>query len=136
VTPGDSLYVADRLRRAVASLEFRPNRDRHDLSVSVGGVVFNDAIPFSELFRAADANLYAAKDAGRNRSVITVFGDRHHAKATMRAAATGVTPQTVAVQTAQHLPVIGTEQLAMQANLQSPLPGEMPVAFPMARPPR
>jgi diguanylate cyclase len=84
VGPGDALYVADRLRRAVASSEFRPARDRHDITVSIGGVVFKEALPFSELFKAADANMYRAKDEGRNRSIIShysehfqIFNDTH-----------------------------------------------------------
>jgi diguanylate cyclase len=74
VSAEDAMYVTDRLRRAIASVEFRPVRVRHDLSVSVGGVVFRDDLPFSQLFRAADANLYLAKHEGRNRGVVTLFG--------------------------------------------------------------
>jgi diguanylate cyclase len=73
VTVKDAPYIADRLRRAVASLEFRPNGLRHDLSVSVGGVIYQNATPFTELFQAADTNLYAAKEQGRNCSIITAF---------------------------------------------------------------
>ena len=71
----DAHYIADRLCRAVASVEFKPHRERYDLTVSVGGVVYYEAMPFSELFRAADANLYAAKDQGRNGAVVTDFGE-------------------------------------------------------------
>ncbi|MCU0831164.1 MAG: GGDEF domain-containing protein [Rhizobiaceae bacterium] len=74
VPAADATYVVDRLRRAVASVEFRPIRERVDLSVSIGGVLFHDDLPFSQVFRAADANLYAAKHEGRNRGVVTVFG--------------------------------------------------------------
>ncbi|NJR13206.1 MAG: GGDEF domain-containing protein [Phyllobacteriaceae bacterium] len=129
VTPADSLYVADRLRRAVASLEFRPNRDRHDLSVSIGGVVFHGAIPFSELFRAADANLYDAKDAGRNRSVITVYGEQAKAPVAQEAA--------IAQKSLNDQAAIGhATAMPLQIAIQSPLAAEMPVAFPMARLPR
>ena len=78
----DATYIADRLRRAVASSQFRPNGVRHDLSVSVGGVVYADAIAFTELFKAADANLYAAKEQGRNCSIITQYGHRFSARQT------------------------------------------------------
>lgn len=71
VSTKDALYIADRLRRAVASSEFLPNGLRYDLSVSVGGVIYHESTPFTELFKAADANLYAAKEQGRNCSVIT-----------------------------------------------------------------
>ena len=71
VSTKDALYIADRLRRAVASSEFKPKGARYDLSVSVGGVIYHQATAFTELFKAADANLYAAKEQGRNRSIIT-----------------------------------------------------------------
>lgn len=77
VTTKDALYIADRLRRAVASAEFMPNGCRYDLSVSVGGVIYQKATPFNELFQAADANLYAAKNQGRNCSIVTLLGDNH-----------------------------------------------------------
>jgi diguanylate cyclase len=73
----DAPYIADRLRRAVASSEFRPDGVRYDLSVSIGGVVYQNAIDFTELFKAADINLYKAKEQGRNCSIITAFGDCH-----------------------------------------------------------
>lgn len=75
VTPKDAFYIADRLRRAVASTEFKPKGYRHDLSVSIGGVIYKDATPFSDLFKGADANLYAAKEQGRNRSIVTLYGE-------------------------------------------------------------
>jgi diguanylate cyclase len=78
----DATYIADRLRRAVASSEFRPNGLRYDLSVSVGGVVYQNATAFTELFKAADANLYAAKEQGRNCSIITALDDCHPARKT------------------------------------------------------
>jgi diguanylate cyclase len=80
VAKKDALYVADRLRRAVASSEFRPNGVRYDLSVSVGGLIYQDAMAFTELFQAADANLYAAKEQGRNCSIITSWEDCHPAR--------------------------------------------------------
>jgi diguanylate cyclase len=96
VTNEDAMYVADRLRRAVASLDFRPLRERHDLSVSFGGVVFHDDLPFSQLFRAADANLYQAKHDGRNRGVITAYGEEA-ARPALGVSAT--TPRTAAAVT-------------------------------------
>jgi diguanylate cyclase (GGDEF)-like protein len=105
VEAADAPYVADRLRRAVSSADFRPARDRHDLSVSVGGVVFNDARPFSELFSAADANLYRAKDEGRNRCVVTslpeAFEQAEQRRRTLPSLATparSFSPATPAVQ--------------------------------------
>ena len=67
-------YITDRLRRAVASIPFRPGGERHDLSVSIGGILTSDTLSFADLFKAADANLYEAKARGRNCSVITQYG--------------------------------------------------------------
>lgn len=90
VTAEDATYVADRLRRAVASLEFRPLRERHDLSVSIGGVVCSGTMPFNDLFKIADANLYCAKAQGRNRCIVTqANAPSAEAAAAMRAAAPG-----------------------------------------------
>jgi diguanylate cyclase len=76
VAAKDALYVADRLRRTVAAAEFKPKGERYDLSVSIGGVIYTQAKPFTELFQAADANLYAAKERGRNCSIITPLGEQ------------------------------------------------------------
>jgi diguanylate cyclase (GGDEF)-like protein len=63
--------VAERLPQSVNSATFTPAGDAHRLSVSVGGAVFDNALPFTELFRMADQQLYAAKQRGRNRVSIT-----------------------------------------------------------------
>jgi diguanylate cyclase len=80
VSAKDATYIADRLRRAVASSEFKPKGVRYDLSVSVGGVIYQTATPFTELFKAADANLYAAKEQGRNRAIITLLEESRPAR--------------------------------------------------------
>ena len=80
VSTKDALYIADRLRRAVASSEFKPKGVRYDLSVSVGGVIYQEATAFTELFKAADANLYAAKEQGRNRSIISQYSESYASK--------------------------------------------------------
>jgi diguanylate cyclase (GGDEF)-like protein len=59
--------VAERIRETVNGAEFTPAGAPHHLSVSVGGAVFEKELPFSELFRHADQQLYAAKQGGRNR---------------------------------------------------------------------
>jgi len=60
--------VAERVRRAVASLQFNPDGGvHHGLSVSVGGVSYAGHPSFKSLFRVADQNLYAAKRLGRDR---------------------------------------------------------------------
>ncbi|WP_338610471.1 GGDEF domain-containing protein [Pelagibacterium nitratireducens] len=58
--------VAERLRRAVEKLAFVADGHRHQLSVSVGGVVFDRRTGFEDLFKLADERLYAAKNEGRN----------------------------------------------------------------------
>lgn len=67
--------VAERIRRNVSDTEFAPSGDRHPLSVSVGGAVFEHNLPFNELFRLADQQLYAAKREGRNRVAISLVHD-------------------------------------------------------------
>lgn len=68
--PGTTLLiaeaVAERIRLAVHRAEFAPDGKPHQLTVSVGGAVFDRHLPFTELFRIADQQLYAAKQNGRN----------------------------------------------------------------------
>ncbi len=73
--PGTSLVVAqtvaERLRLAVHEAEFLPQGRRHQLTVSVGGAAYDRYLPFAELFRLADQQLYAAKQNGRNCVAVT-----------------------------------------------------------------
>lgn len=62
--------VAERIRRSVNLAMFSPDGRRRELSVSVGGAVFDGSASFSELFRIADQRLYNAKAAGRNRVTV------------------------------------------------------------------
>lgn len=59
--------VAERIRANVANIAFTPDGARHHLSVSIGGAATSNRVRFAELFRAADQQLYGAKDTGRNR---------------------------------------------------------------------
>ena len=59
--------VAERIRASVNATPFAPAGAPHELSVSVGGAVFGATLPFADLFRVADRQLYAAKQHGRNR---------------------------------------------------------------------
>lgn len=63
--------IAERIRKSVYETDFVPGETRHRLSVSVGGAAFDHPIAFHDLFRLADQQLYAAKQAGRNRVAIT-----------------------------------------------------------------
>jgi len=68
--------VAERIRRSVNEAAFVADGHRHDLSVSVGGVIFDRSVPFDELYHDADERLYSAKNNGRNRVELCNF--RHH----------------------------------------------------------
>jgi len=60
-------HVAERIRRAVAALQFTPDGARCALSVSIGGATYSDRTQFGELYRLADEHLYEAKNTGRDR---------------------------------------------------------------------
>jgi diguanylate cyclase len=68
--------IAERIRRAVNLATFTPDGRPRVLSVSIGGVVFEQSSSFPELFRIADQRLYGAKQTGRNR-VTVVHVDDH-----------------------------------------------------------
>lgn len=65
--------VAERLRIAVADIAFIAEGRRHPLSVSIGGVVFDEQASFELLFRQADDRLYHAKQTGRNKVAMTSY---------------------------------------------------------------
>jgi diguanylate cyclase len=73
-SPDQAEQVAERIRQSVHDVDFRPAGSAHRLSVSVGGAVFERQLPYSELFRLADQQLYAAKRAGRDRVAIRPVG--------------------------------------------------------------
>ncbi|WP_375452242.1 GGDEF domain-containing protein [uncultured Devosia sp.] len=62
--------IAERIRRSVNLAAFSPDGRPRQLSVSIGGAVFEGTASFAELFRIADQRLYNAKQAGRNRVAI------------------------------------------------------------------
>lgn len=70
-TQENALGVAERIRRSISEIAFRPGGRPHQLTVSVGGVSFEDQLGFVELFRIADRRLYQAKHSGRNRIELT-----------------------------------------------------------------
>jgi diguanylate cyclase (GGDEF)-like protein len=69
-TTEQAALVAERIRQSVNDATFAPSGAPHHLSVSVGGAVFDRELPYAELFRLADQQLYAAKRDGRNRVAI------------------------------------------------------------------
>jgi diguanylate cyclase (GGDEF)-like protein len=62
--------VAERIRETIHDLDFRPGGTAHQLSVSVGGAVFDRPLPLRDILRIADRQLYRAKEGGRDRVVI------------------------------------------------------------------
>ncbi|MFZ1815592.1 MAG: GGDEF domain-containing protein [Rhizobiaceae bacterium] len=67
--------VAERVCRKVEALRFVPqgSKRRIALTVSIGGISGQSSEALSSMLASADRNMYAAKNAGRNRAVI---GDR------------------------------------------------------------
>lgn len=72
-TPDRVVTAAERIRAAVNEAEFVANGERRTLTVSVGGITFDRAAPFSDLYRMADQYLYDAKRNGRNRVELAPF---------------------------------------------------------------
>ncbi|MET3924095.1 GGDEF domain-containing protein [Devosia sp. 2618] len=67
--------IAEGIRRSVNSATFAPDGRQHPLSVSIGGVVFDQPASFSDLFRIADQRLYGAKKTGRNCATVVHVND-------------------------------------------------------------
>jgi diguanylate cyclase (GGDEF)-like protein len=66
----DATRIAERVRREVEQIRFRPDAGGVlPLTVSIGGTELLTEATVSDHMRAADARLYAAKNAGRNRTV-------------------------------------------------------------------
>jgi diguanylate cyclase len=66
-------HVAERIRQVIADTLFEPGGKRCLLTVSVGGVVFEDQFIFDELFEHAERELSSAKQAGRDRVALRVM---------------------------------------------------------------
>jgi diguanylate cyclase (GGDEF)-like protein len=82
--------VAERVRKVIADTLFEPGGKRCLLTVSVGGIVFEDQLVFDELFEAAEEQLLAAKQGGRNRtSIAAIVGSRGPLIGDTRATNTG-----------------------------------------------
>jgi diguanylate cyclase len=66
--------VAERIRLAITKVQFIPDETPITLSVSVGGATYDRWLPYAELFRLAEQQLYAAKHNGRNRVSVSSIG--------------------------------------------------------------
>lgn len=66
---------AERLRQAVEAMTIDHDGAEIAMTISIGAVSFDRPTDLEHLFKAADACLYRAKDAGRNRAVAIRAGD-------------------------------------------------------------
>lgn len=70
-TEVEAKHVAERIRREVELIRFRPVDERTvPLTVSIGGITCTESATVSELMRAADRRLYEAKHRGRNVTIL------------------------------------------------------------------
>lgn len=65
--------VAERVRNVIADTLFEPGGKHYLLTVSVGGVVFEEQLTFDELFEAAEVELLSAKKSGRNHTALRIM---------------------------------------------------------------
>lgn len=70
--------VAERVRKVISDTLFEPGGKRCLLTVSVGGIIFEDQLIFDELIEAAEEQLLSAKINGRNRTSIGAVSLRAH----------------------------------------------------------
>lgn len=64
--------VAERVRNIIADTVLEPGGKHCPLTVSVGGVAFDDQLSFDELAEVAVGQLMSAKQSGRNRTALKV----------------------------------------------------------------
>jgi diguanylate cyclase (GGDEF)-like protein len=65
--------IAERVRKVIDDTLFEPGGKRCLLTVSVGGVVFEEQSIFDELIAVAEEQLISARRKGRNRTSISVL---------------------------------------------------------------
>lgn len=70
VAPPEAQAVGERIRRSIEAAPLVVSGQPFGITASIGGVTFPRPAPFAELYRAADQQLYLAKERGRNRVVI------------------------------------------------------------------
>jgi diguanylate cyclase (GGDEF)-like protein len=72
-TDDEAIQVAERIRKEVEQIRFRPDERTVPLTVSIGGIDCEAGATVSDLMRVADRRLYEAKRRGRNRAVLEPF---------------------------------------------------------------
>ena len=72
-TDEEARQVAERIRKEVEQIRFRPDERTVPLTVSIGGIDCAPEATVSDLMRVADRRLYEAKRRGRNRAVLEPF---------------------------------------------------------------
>jgi diguanylate cyclase (GGDEF)-like protein len=65
--PEEACLVAERIRAGVEACPMPSDRDPFHVTVSIGAAGYRTGDNFDQLLARADTNLYAAKNAGRNR---------------------------------------------------------------------
>ena len=70
----DATAVAERIRLGVRAAGFQHDGQAQPLSISIGGASFSTAMPYRDLFRIADEQLYLAKSTGRDRVEMVTIG--------------------------------------------------------------
>lgn len=74
-SPISAEAVAERIRINVSRADFAPMGPNEHLTVSIGGAAFDRQLPYNELFRVADQQLYRSKQNGRNRVSVSPIVD-------------------------------------------------------------
>ena len=66
-----AIIAAERLRNRFAAIPFLPHPDEEprNVTLSIGVAEYRPGISIDDLVRSADRAMYAAKNAGRNRTV-------------------------------------------------------------------
>lgn len=75
VTMSEALSIAERLRVAIASIEFAPKGAPQKITASIGIAPAQGGLAFTQLYKMSDECLYRAKRNGRNRIESLFVGD-------------------------------------------------------------
>jgi len=62
--------IAEKLRSAIGSILFNSEQDSFNVTVSIGGTMYQENDTVESIVNRADTLMYQAKKTGKNRSVI------------------------------------------------------------------